>query len=433
MERIIRSNAVKISLEAGNCDRRDKLSTESEFVPPLVNIDEKKLNLNPHKHAKIYRGANSEFLGGMPPSWFSTSANTSNNANSDNRSALQAMFNQPPSAIPSTVLLGSIAFFAIVLTWIWSLSIEEISQLQGKFVPSIDSQKVFKVTKQEVTMTVKTQAQQNHSPLLDEVEAQKQQLTSIQTRLNHLKALMGGTPPKSTPNPQSIGQLDVMYAVESSSCLMLSNNTAENQFFALSTADNTIDSLKLNRSAIQGIQSLLPKSPTQQQIQKLAKDVIQLQSKLIETKNRINAIELNLKPRLFNTSSREIIDKPKKPSTREVFPSTQMRGRESTSLVLMTTLPNRQAQLLRPGDRVQIQLDTYRSHYENTIFGKVSSIVPEPNTKISGKNHAAQFQIVMEQDPPIKRQLYPLKANQIATAKIISRHRIAEMFFDTNN
>lgn len=421
MERIIRSNAVKTSLEGGNRDNPGQLP--SHDAPSLANIDEKELLKNPEKHAKIYGGANWEFTVGIA---LSNTVKTSTNANSENWSTLQAMFDQPPSPIPSTVLLGSIAFFTIVLTWIYSLTIEEVSHLRGKLVPSIDSQKVFKVTRQEVAMADETQAQQNRSHLIDEVEAQKQELTSIQTRLK----LMSATPLKSSANPQSIRQLDAMCAVESSKSLMLPNNTTENQFFAVFTADNTVDSLKLNQSAIEGLQSLLP-SATQQQIQELAKDVTQLRSKLVESKNRINAIESNLKQRLVSTSTEEIIDKPKKPSTREALPSTQISDIGSTSLVLMTTLPYQQAHFFRPGDRVQINGNTYGQHHE-IILGKVLSIIPEPDTKISQEHHAAQFKIVMEQ-PPIKGQLHPLKANQIATARIISRHRIADLFFDTNN
>lgn len=424
MERIIRSNAVKISLEGSNGDNPGKLPSESD-APSLANIYEKELLKNPEKHAKIYGGANWEFTVGIA---LSSTVKTSTNANSENWSTLQAMFDQPPSAIPSTVLLGSMAFFTIVLTWIYSLTIEEVSHLRGKLVPSIDSQKVFKVTRQEVAMAAETQAQQNRSYLIDEVEAQKQQLTSIQTRLK----LMSATPLESAANPQSIRQLDAMYAVESSESLMLLNNTTENQFAAVFTADNTVDSLKLNQSAIKGLQSLLPKLATQQQIHELAKDVTQLRSKLVENKNRINAIESNLKQRLLSTSTAEIIDKPKKPSTREALPSAQISDIASTSLALMTTLPYQEAHFFRPGDRVQINGNAYGQHHE-IILGKVLSIIPEPDTKISQEHHAAQFKIVMEQEPPIKGQLHPLKANQIATAKIISRHRIADLFFDTNN
>jgi hypothetical protein len=428
MERIIRSNAVKTSLERGNRDNPDKLSSDTD-PPPLANIYEKRLLKNPEKHGRIYGGANSEFTVGIR---VSSNIDTSTNTNSDNWSTLQAMFDQTPSAIPSTVLLGSIAFFTVVLTWICSLTIEEVSHLRGKFIPSIDLQKVSKVTSQEVTMAVETQAQQNHSSLKDELQTQKQQMTSIQTRLNHIKAVRSAAPLESSANPQSIGQLDLMYAAESSKGLMLPSNTSKNQFFAVFTADNTVDSLKLNQSAIQALQSLRL-SATQQQIQKLTKDVTQLQSKLVETKNRINTIESNLKQRLLSTSTGEIIDKPKKSSTREVFPSTPISDIASTSLVLMTTLPYQQAQFFRPGDRVQISGNAYGQHDENIILGKVLSIIPEPDTKISQEHHAAQFKIVMKQDPPIKKPLYPLKANQMATARIISRHRIADMFFDTNN
>jgi hypothetical protein len=435
MERIIRSNAVKTSLEAGNWDKPDKLPSASKFSPPLANIYQNKSNHNPQKHAIIYGGADSEFTEGIAlPSRLSntvkTSRKTSTNANSGNWSTLEAMFNQPPSAIPYLVLLSSIAFFTIVLAWIWSLRIEEVSHLHGKFIPLIDTQKVFKVTKQEVTMAAERQGQQNYSGLMAEIKTQKQQLMSIQTGLNHTKALMGAVPSKLITDSQPNEQLDLIYAVESSQGLMLSNNSTENRFAAISTAHNTVNDLKQDRSAIR-LQSLLPLA-TPQQIQKLAKDVTQLQNELIETENRINAIELNLKQR--RTHSKKNIDQPqpKKSSNRKIFPSTQTLD-TSQSLVLMSTLSYQQAEFLRPGDRVQIKLNTYSQHHQNIISGKVLSIIPEPGTKIYPENHAALFRIIMEQDLPMKKQLQSLKTNQIATAKISYRHRIADIFFDTND
>ena len=49
--------------------------------------------------------------------------------------SLQTLQQQPPSILPYIVLLSSVAFFATVVVWAWAEKIEEVSFLQGKFVP----------------------------------------------------------------------------------------------------------------------------------------------------------------------------------------------------------------------------------------------------------------------------------------------------------
>ncbi len=446
MERIIRSNAVETSNQTGNGGiNPSNLSSDSEFASSLANISVK----NP----KIYGGALAYPVGEESYAQCSVgkltsdivlstaSAKNSTTINSDKWSiSLQTVFDRPPSAIPYLVLLGSIAFFTIVLTWIWSLRIEEVSHLRGKFVPAIDSKELFKVTRQEVMMNaVETQARQNHSYLVD-VKTQKQQLMSIQTRLNEIKALMGeNLLAQLTTNPQSVEQLGSMYAVEVSSKDLISKNTSRNRFAAISTADNTIDSFKPNQNAIQAmattdlLQNLLLKSVRHQsiqiedqQIKKLAKDITQLQAKLTEAKTRINKIQLNKQQLLSNSIG--VIDKPQQNLAGKVFPSKQAISDIVPQFILMA-IPNQQAKFIQPGDRIQIKLDTYPQHHQNTIFGKVLSIVDEPNTKIL--DNATRLQIVMEKDLLINQQLQSnIKVNQTATAKIIHRHRITDMFFD---
>ncbi len=441
MERIIRSNAVKTSNQTGNGGINPSNSPSDSDASSLANISVK----NP----KIYGGALGYPVGEENYAQCSAgkarndivlstaSAKNSTTINSDKGSTLQTVFDRPPSAVPPIVLLSSIAFLTIVLTWIWSLRIEEVSHLRGKFVPSIDSKQLFQVTRQEVMMdAVEAQAQQNHSHLV--VETQKQQLISIQTRLNEIKALMGeNLLTQLTTNPQSFEQLGSMYAVEVSFKDLISKNTNR---AVISGADNTIDSFKPNQNAIQTmattdiLQNLLLKSVKHQSIQiedqqinKLAKDITLLQAKLTEAKTRINKIQLN-KQQLSNSIG-ELIHKPQQHLARKEFLSKQAISDIVPQSFILTLIPNQEIKLIKAGDRIQIKLDTYPQHHENIVFGKVLSIVDEPNTKIL--DNATRLQIVVDKDLLINQRLQSnIKVNQTATAKIIHHHRIADMFFE---
>jgi hypothetical protein len=119
---------------------------------------------------------------------FETSVTTVNVNNLSE--SLQTMLNQPPSFIAYLLLLSSVLFIAMVLTWVWNARIEEVRQIRGKLV-FINSEKVQQAAEMPRSSNIaETQFKQNDSHLAITFDVQDQKLTEIQTKLNQINALM---------------------------------------------------------------------------------------------------------------------------------------------------------------------------------------------------------------------------------------------------
>jgi hypothetical protein len=113
---------------------------------------------------------------------FETSVTTVNVNNLSE--SLQTMLNQPPSFIAYLLLLSSVLFIAMVLTWVWNARIEEVMVF-------INSEKVQQAAEMpQSTNIVETQFKQNDSHLAITFDVQDQNLTEIQTKLNQINAVM---------------------------------------------------------------------------------------------------------------------------------------------------------------------------------------------------------------------------------------------------
>ena len=166
MDKIIRSNAVE---------------TLNQSSSSGINI-----HLTPEM-ALIYGGsvAATEALPEPPTKTHSATLITPKTAikNTGNWSrSLQTLQQQPPSILPYIVLLSSVAFFATVVVWAWAEKIEEVSFLQGKFVPieelhkqqaqnlgviyGFNIHRAFKVVKKGQTITDRTTRVYNISQII---------------------------------------------------------------------------------------------------------------------------------------------------------------------------------------------------------------------------------------------------------------------------
>ncbi|MEA5570922.1 hypothetical protein [Calothrix sp. UHCC 0171] len=295
MKIIIRSNAVEtsgktlkgvvfmsipvtdISVEDSGISLKD-LSTYPELVPGTMDI----------------QGGNIV----TPVVMSSRSVNNSVatvNTNNNLSASLQIMLNQAPSSVAYLLLLSSILFLVMVITWVWNGSIEEINQIRGKLVP-IDSEKVqqtgvmpqsIKITEAQLKYSY---SHPHYSQLTQKIDVQNQHLTEIHNKLNRIKALMLQTNLADAINtPRSLTQ------VKSALTSTAPETDKTNQTWHIllpKVTQNRLTHLQLQQKIQQEIQ---------QEVHQLAKDITQLQIQLTQTRTTISTIQNRIKHNLANS------------------------------------------------------------------------------------------------------------------------------------
>ncbi|BAZ37345.1 HlyD family secretion protein [Calothrix sp. NIES-4101] len=262
-----------ISVEDSGINLKD-LSNYSDLVPGAMNI----------------QGGNIVTPVVMPSRPVNNSVAT---VNTNNLSAsLQAMLNQAPSSVAYLLLLSSILFLVMVITWVWNGSIEEVNQIRAKLVP-IDSKKVQQTEVMPQTLEI-TEAQLKHSyshphysQLTQTIDFQNQHLTEIHNKLDRIKALMLQTNLADAINtPQSLTQVKSAFTFTA----LETDKTWQN--FLPKVTQNRLIHLQLQQKIRQEIQ---------QEIHQLAKDITQLQIQLTQTRTTISTIHNQIKHNLTNT------------------------------------------------------------------------------------------------------------------------------------
>ncbi|PAX51987.1 hypothetical protein [Brunnivagina elsteri] len=336
---------------------------------------------------------------------------TTVNANNLSES-LQTMLNQPPSSVAHLLLLSSILFLAMALTWVWSARIEEIGQIPGKLVP-IDSENVQEASS-NIAEIAETQLKQNDSQFVLKFDVQNQHLTEIQTKLNQIHALMVNT-----------------YLTDSTNTHKPIKQTKSALRFTTTAADNTSVTKLDTANIFSNIShNLFPKTTKnsliqlelQQEIQQLRKDISQLQIQLTKTHNRLSKIQTKIKQSLQNNSVNKHREKPTK----------------NQALVLVTALPERITNFIDSGDKVQILLDAKLQQNPEIIFGKVISIVTDRETNENCKlnlnvNKNNLPQIVSKQKQASKcKMMISSKKTPPAKVKLVRNYLMTDIFFDFN-
>ncbi len=117
--------------------------------------------------------------------------------------ALQTVLDEPPSSLPSQIVLGGIIFGMAVATWATVAQIDEVGKASGRLVPQGDSYKIHTLVPGKVARidikegeTVKAGqviAQLDKELALNEVERLVQERASYQTQLIQTQALIEKT------------------------------------------------------------------------------------------------------------------------------------------------------------------------------------------------------------------------------------------------
>lgn len=121
---------------------------------------------------------------------------TSKLSASGNPSAsLQRMLEQPPSVLARMFLLGSVIIFAIVLTWLWSWRIEQISHVQARFVQP----QGFKISNPQTSSQSKLDTHQfaptpEIDKLLEQMQTLSQTLVDLQVNAKVATTLLQTIP-----------------------------------------------------------------------------------------------------------------------------------------------------------------------------------------------------------------------------------------------
>ncbi|WP_051469986.1 HlyD family efflux transporter periplasmic adaptor subunit [Fischerella sp. PCC 9605] len=403
MDRIIRSNAVETSSQS------ESLKIKAQDVHPCYN--------QAPEMATVYGGSAASIGAALPelPTNFYTATATTSQAEITSTgkysTPLQKVLEQRPSVLPYLVLLGSLAFFVTVVVWACTGKIEEISQVQGKFIPS---GRLYQLQPQDfgkVKIAVKEGQKVKAGQLVAEIDTLVDDLKVKKQRLQQIKTLLYQTQPKAVTS--------------------VAMTATEEQ-----TASGSIVSPQITLAA------------KQQLLTQLQTEITQLQTKITETKTLLNQAKAEVKPKSLYAPIDRVVSSSNISSTGEVIQPKQTLGEIApidAPLVLVTTLPSQKVGFVNKGDRVKIKLNADSGHLDvvetlpkdqtgqqdahsngnkDIFFGSVMSI--SPNVQ-----HDEKLGWVYRVEVALNRnQAINFKAGQTATAQIIHNRRIADMFLE---
>jgi hemolysin D len=459
MERIIRLNAVETSNQARSSEMN------LHYLHPTQNLMTGMVSINTSTLISVTTA-----LVETPSNSDSDTATTNQTAiiNTGNWStSLQGMLDHPPSAIPQLVLFGSVAFFAIVMAWVWGGKIEEVNYIQGKL---LSLGEVYKLHPQSLgkilNIAVKEGQQVKAGQVVVELDEEQASQTALaRTILRNL--LVSATASQIEGDDIKRYKPIEPLLVESQKLLKQHSDitvapkrldTLQAQLtegvisrnFIFQADVNTVRNTKSRdktQEAITKIKQLqielahgsaehrLILLEAQRQIQHLAVEMTQLQTKIAETKTLLNSAKAKLKRRflhapvdgivsLLNIHSTGIVVQPGQTIV-EITP-------QNAPLILVAVLPKKKIGFIKKGMLLKIQLDTdVNKHnldkHSGIIPGKVISIFPEEKAdKRLGLFY--RVEVALQQNYATNNQTIKFQAGQTVTAKIIYHRPIVDMF-----
>jgi hypothetical protein len=312
--------------------------------------------------------------------------------------SLQTMLNQPPSYIAHLLLLSSIFFLAMALTWVWSARIKEVSQIPGKLQQVVGMQPSIDI--------IDTPLKQNDSQIVLKFDVQSQHLTEIQTKLNQINVLMVNTylaNSKNTHKPIKQTKSALRFTIPEA------KNTSATKLDTADLFSNISHNLLQKATKNRLIQLEL-----QQEIQQLKKDISQQQIKLTKTHNRLSRIQTQIKQSLRKNPVKKHREQPTK----------------NQALVLVTSLPERRTNFVDFGDKAQILLQ----QNQEMIFGKLISIVLDRGINDNCNLNFNQNnlpQVVSEQKQAAKcKMMINSKKTPLAKVKLVRNYPITDIFLE---
>lgn len=404
---------------------------------------------------------------------------------------LQDVLDQPPSNLPSRLILAGLLFSSIFAAWTWFGRIQEVSHAQGRLIPQGEVYKVQPVVQGEIAQVAVEEGELIQSgqviAVLDdrlaeaEIDRLKQSLGTYRIQLNETQGLIERTQLelntrraiaqaqlqaqemaihqtaiKATMNREILEQFETRttayesrlarlqplaetgavaqeFIFEAEQALQEQYMTATRNQGELQHAIAEIQRLQaeMAQHKAQGQQSELE---AQQHLQQLHIEITQLQAKIVETETLLKAAATKLEQMYLYAPVSGVVTSLAMRNMGEIAQPGQTIAEIAPShapLVLSATLPNREAGFVHKGMPVQIKFDAFPYQEYGIVTGKVVSI--SPDVKMDETLGAVyRVEISLEQDKiHHTEQTISFKAGQTASAEIVTRQRrVADVLLD---
>jgi hemolysin D len=405
--------------------------------------------------------------------------------------SLQTVLDQPPASFPGRIMLGGLVFCVAFGVWAHVGVIDEVGHSQGRLVPKGEVYKVNPVELGKVASIQVTEGQtvKTGQVLLEldtelakgEVERLEQLLSVAQLELAEKQFLLDRTlmevqTRQAIANADSQGQ-QAAIAQANAKAAALTGQIAQQKatkaanaerlarlkplvkagalskevFFqadqnfrervlAVTQSQGELNQTKAELDRLQA--GLAQKSAegnttrlqTEQKIQQIKMETTQTQAKVTETRNLLAGAKTKLKQRyIYSPINGTITSLHVSHSGEVVQPGQNIAeiARQGAPLILMASLPSREAGFVKPGMPVQLKFEAFPYQEYGIIPGKVMEV--SADAKQDEKlGPFYQVQIALERNA-INSELGPVKfkAGQTASAEIVLRRRhIADILLD---
>lgn len=404
---------------------------------------------------------------------------------------LQAVLDQPPSALPWRLAVGGLGFAIAFSSWAWLGRINEVAQAQGRLVPqgepykihSIESGKIAQLfVKEGQTVKVGQVLAKLDTTLAEtEVTRLEKRLSDSQTELRQMQGLLERSQleaaarrivAQSAVRVQEVELAQAQSAVETTQTMLenLRDDASEQvnrldrlkplqqegaiaveQVFQVEQAvrDRTrtiIESegnLQKSQSEVQRLSEMIAQQDAEakrieqeslQQIQNIQLRITELNANINETEALLANARVKQNQGFLYAPVNGVVSNLNVSNVGEVIQAGQTIAEilpASKPLILSTIVQNQEAGLIKSGMTVQVKFDAYPYQDYGTVSGKVISISPDsqPHPQL-GQVYRAQ--IKLDQNYVTKdRQKIFFKPGQTAIAEIVTRdRRIADVLFD---
>ncbi|NEP18198.1 MAG: HlyD family efflux transporter periplasmic adaptor subunit [Leptolyngbya sp. SIO4C1] len=405
--------------------------------------------------------------------------------------SLQSVLDQPPSALPKYLILGSSGFAIVLGIWAWFGTLQEVSRAQGRLMPQGKVYKVQSVTTGEVARLLvqegdrveagqvvaeldRRMAQAEVERLLQTLDAYRHQyaqtqilidrtrveakarqaiaMTTIQSQLAEITESQANAETSrrllrqlNTDVSAYRGRLERLYSLLDEGAISMEylfevEQSLRDRERALTENKGRLQQVLAQTEQLQAGLAQRQEEfrrvglEAEQQLQKLTIEAADLSAKIEDTATLLEAAQAQLDENylyapISGTVSSRLVD-----NTGEVIQIGQTVlevAPADTPLILSALLPSREAGLVSPGMPVQMKFDAFPYQSYGIVSGEVLSVSPDAKT-VEQIGPAYEVEIALEKDHVIHEQEeVALRAGQTANAEIvIKRRRIIDLLLD---
>ena len=405
--------------------------------------------------------------------------------------SLQTVLDQPPASFPSRIMLGGLFFCLAFGVWANIGEIDEIGHSQGRLVPKGEVYKVNPVELGKVASihVAEGQTVKSGQVLLEldtelakgEVERLEQLLSVARLELIEKQSLLDRTlmevqtrqaialadsqgqqaaiaqaEAKAATLIGQIGQQEAAKAASaerlarlkplveegslSKEALFQADQNLRERTLAISQSQGELNQTKAEINRLQaGLdqkagEGNTTKLQTEQRIQQLQMEMTQIRAKITENRNLLASAKTKLKQRYIYSPIDGTISTLHVGKIGEVVQPGQNIAEiapQGAPLILLASLPSREAGFVQPGMPVQLKFDAFPYQEYGIIPGKVMEVSPDakPDEKLGA---IYQVRVELERNSVASHQgTVKFKAGQTASAEIVLRHRrIVDILLD---